>query len=308
VRPSIGIRAKLTTRHAGHWGSTSGDKAKFGLRAREIVGAVNTLAEEGMLDCLNLLHFHVGSQITNIRMVKEVMREASFLYAELVQMGATMRFIDCGGGLAVDYDGSFTDSHASMSYTLQHYANDVVSAVQEVCIQRSIPPPTIITESGRALASHASVLVFDVLNTPECLHEKRVEQEEVVESIEIRDDKPLTKQLRAAARSGKGKFLLMTFKEVYDNITADAFALREAYNDASYFKDEGVRAFKLGVLSLEERAQVCGAGAGRAGLLGRDSSFWRFIAARLCTPGCACNCDACLLPWPARWLLLGLGW
>ncbi|PRW33729.1 arginine decarboxylase [Chlorella sorokiniana] len=256
VRPSIGIRAKLTTRHAGHWGSTSGDKAKFGLRAREIVGAVNTLAEEGMLDCLNLLHFHVGSQITNIRMVKEVMREASFLYAELVQMGATMRFIDCGGGLAVDYDGSFTDSHASMSYTLQHYANDVVSAVQEVCIQRSIPPPTIITESGRALASHASVLVFDVLNTPECLHEKRVEQEEVVESIEIRDDKPLTKQLRAAARSGKGKFLLMTFKEVYDNITADAFALREAYNDASYFKDEGVRAFKLGVLSLEERAQV----------------------------------------------------
>ncbi|KAI7844481.1 hypothetical protein COHA_001941 [Chlorella ohadii] len=256
VRPSIGIRAKLTTRHAGHWGSTSGDKAKFGLRAREIVAAVNALADEGMLDCLNLLHFHVGSQITNIRMVKEVMREASFLYAELVQMGAAMRFIDCGGGLAVDYDGSFTDSHASMSYTLQHYANDVVSAVQEVCIQRGIAPPTIITESGRALASHASVLVFDVLTTLECLHEKRVEQEEVVESIEIRDDKPLTKQLRAAARSGKGKFLLMTFKEVFDNITADAFALREAYNDASYFKDEGVRAFKLGVLSLEERAQV----------------------------------------------------
>ncbi|KAL4430340.1 hypothetical protein ABPG77_002146 [Micractinium sp. CCAP 211/92] len=256
VRPAIGIRAKLTTRHNGHWGSTSGDKAKFGLRAREIVAVVNRLAEEGMLDCLNLLHFHVGSQITNIRMVKEVMREASFLYAELVQMGAAMSYIDCGGGLAVDYDGSFTDSAASMAYTLQHYANDVVSAVQEVCIQRSIAPPTIITESGRALASHHSVLVFDVLTTPECLEEKREEQEEVVESIEFRDDKPLTKQLRAAARSGKGTFLLMTFKEVFENITADASALREAFNDASYFKDEAVRAFKLGVLSLEERAQA----------------------------------------------------
>ncbi|KAI3425248.1 hypothetical protein D9Q98_009016 [Chlorella vulgaris] len=256
VRPAIGIRAKLTTRHNGHWGSTSGDKAKFGLRAREIVAAVNRLAEEGMLDCLCLLHFHVGSQITNIRMVKEVLREASCLYAELVQLGAGMRYIDCGGGLAVDYDGSFTDSAASMSYTLQHYANDVVSAVQEMCIQRGIAPPTIITESGRALASHHSVLVFDVLTIPECLSEQRVEQEEVVESIEIRDDRPLTKQLRAAARSGKGTFLLMTFKEVFENISADASALREAFNDASYFKDEAVRAFKLGVLSLEERAQV----------------------------------------------------
>ncbi|KAI8463251.1 MAG: arginine decarboxylase [Monoraphidium minutum] len=220
VRPGIGIRAKLTTQHRGHWGSTSGDKAKFGLKAREVVAVVNRLRREKMLDCLQLLHFHSGSQITSIREVKEVMRESSFLYAELVKMGAGMKYIDVGGGLAVDYDGSFTDTPASMSYTLQNYANDVVSAMQEVCIQRGIAPPTIISESGRALASHHSVLVFD------------------------------------AARGGKGQFLLTTFKEVYGNIQPDDSSLREAFTDATYFKDEALRAFKLGILSLDERAQI----------------------------------------------------
>lgn len=259
VRPVVGIRAKLNTRHGGHWGSTSGDRAKFGLRPREIVAVVNVLSEEGMLDCLQLLHFHCGSQITNIRMVKEVMREASYLYAELVQMGAAMRFIDVGGGLAIDYDGSFTDTAASMAYSLQHYANDVVSAVMEACTLRGITPPTIMSESGRALASHHAIIVFDVLTRPDCevlKRAKRDKQDEVVDSIEIRDDKPLTKQLRAAAADGRGRFLLTTFKEVYDNISADAFALREAFNDASYFREEAMRAFKLGVLGLEDRAQV----------------------------------------------------
>ncbi|KAL6770165.1 hypothetical protein ACKKBG_A33855 [Auxenochlorella protothecoides x Auxenochlorella symbiontica] len=256
VRPRLGVRAKLATRHSGHWGSTSGDGAKFGLRAREIVAAVGELAAAGMLDCLVLLHFHVGSQITNIRMVKEVMREASFLYAELVKMGAGLRFLDVGGGLAVDYDGSFTDSAASMAYSLQSYANDIVSAMQEVCVHRGIPPPTLISESGRAVASHATVVVFDVVNHPVRCEELREEEEEVVDSVEFSLDRPLTKQLKAAASRGKGRYLLTTFKEVFDNITADAFSLRESYSDACYFKEDALRAFKLGVLSLVERARV----------------------------------------------------
>ncbi|KFM25670.1 Biosynthetic arginine decarboxylase [Auxenochlorella protothecoides] len=257
VRPRLGVRAKLATRHSGHWGSTSGDGAKFGLRAREIVAAVGELAAAGMLDCLVLLHFHVGSQITNIRMVKEVMREASFLYAELVkaragnEMGAGLRFLDVGGGLAVDYDGSFTDSAASMAYSLQSYANDI-----EVCVHRGIPPPTLISESGRAVASHATVVVFDVVNHPVRCEELREEEEEVVDSVEFSLDRPLTKQLKAAASRGKGRYLLTTFKEVFDNITADAFSLRESYSDACYFKEDALRAFKLGVLSLVERARV----------------------------------------------------
>ncbi|GAB4817650.1 hypothetical protein N2152v2_004696 [Parachlorella kessleri] len=259
VRPAIGIRAKLNTQHRGHWGSTSGDRAKFGLRAREIVAVVRQLREEGLLDCLQLLHYHAGSQITSIREVKEVMRESTFLFAELVQMGAGMKYIDVGGGLAVDYDGSFTDTNASMSYTIQNYANDVVSAMQEVCIQRDIPAPTILSESGRALASHHAVLVFDVLTKPCTLHEsnKRKEEGRVLERMRsISDDNSLTRQLTLAARQSKGQFLLTSFKEVFDAIWPDDSSLREAFTDAVYFKDEALRAFKLGVLSLEERAEI----------------------------------------------------
>ncbi|GBF89380.1 arginine decarboxylase [Raphidocelis subcapitata] len=273
VRPAIGLRAKLTTQHKGHWGSTSGDKAKFGLRAREVVAVVNQLADADMLDCLQLLHFHSGSQITSIREVKEVMRESTYLYAELVKMGAGMKYLDVGGGLAVDYDGSFTDTPASMSYTIQNYANDVVSATQEVCIQRGIEPPTIISESGRALASAHTVLVFDVMSKPHGIREteKREEEAELMERVASAnlDDTAASAAVRAAARpptltrawgraakDGKGAFLMSTFKEVFDSIKPDDSSLREAFTDATYFKDEALRAFKLGVLGLEERAAI----------------------------------------------------
>ncbi|KIY93344.1 Biosynthetic arginine decarboxylase [Monoraphidium neglectum] len=168
-------------------------------------------------------------------------------------MGAGMKFIDVGGGLAVDYDGSFTDTPASMSYTIQNYAND------EVCIERGIEPPTIISESGRALASAHTVLVFDVLSKPHSFreNEKREEEEELMRVASgSLDDQPLTKQLKQATRLGKGQFLLTTFKEVYDNIQPDDSSLREAFTDATYFKDEALRAFKLGILSLLDRAQA----------------------------------------------------
>ena len=257
VRPRLGLRACLGTRHGGHWGSTTGDGAKFGLRPREIVATVARLREAGLLDALRLLHFHAGSQISHIRMVKEVVREAAYMYAELVKMGAgSLSYLDVGGGLGVDYDGSFTDSEASVSYSLQAYANDIVSSMQEVCVHRGIPAPTLLSESGRAVASHATLVLFDVLDRPTEADELRCEEEEVVDSVELDAGAPLTGQLRAAARRGKGRFLLTTFKEVLDSISADAWSLRECYSDACYFREDALRAFKLGVLSLEERAKV----------------------------------------------------
>ncbi|KAK9811592.1 hypothetical protein WJX72_006670 [[Myrmecia] bisecta] len=168
VRPAVGMRAKLHTRHSGHWGATSGAGAKFGLRPCEIVALVEELEQAGMLDCLHLLHFHIGSQINAMRILKEAMREASFLFAELYDLGAhQLKFMDVGGGLGIDYDGSFSDTDASVSYTLQNYANDVVSYMQSVVTKRHIPPPTIISESGRALGSHHSVVVFDTITRPQ---------------------------------------------------------------------------------------------------------------------------------------------
>eukprot|EP00884_Botryococcus_braunii_P003545 jgi/Botrbrau1/13191/Bobra.0351s0004.1 len=256
VRPALGIRARLATRHKGHWGPTSGDKSKFGLRAREIVSVANDLATAGMLDCLQLLHFHMGSQINDIGIVKEGMSEASYLFAELLQMGAGMRYVDVGGGLAIDYDGSATSNPMSLSYNMQSYANDIVASLRDVCIERGIVvSPTIISESGRALASHHSVLVFDVLNRPSMVPDVDSDEgEEVAEDFDSRREVEL--QLERAADRGKGAFLLCTFKEVFDRIVPTAAGLQEAYDDALHFKEEALRAFKLGVLSLSERAQL----------------------------------------------------
>ncbi|KAK9843109.1 hypothetical protein WJX74_007147 [Apatococcus lobatus] len=244
IRPVIGVRAKLHTRNnVGHWGSTSGDRAKFGLKARMVVAVVEALAEQDMLDCFQLLHFHIGSQVTNIRIIKEAMREASFLYAELVTLGAAMRYIDVGGGLGIDYDGTSMDTVTSVSYTLQNYANDVVAGLQEVCTLRNIAAPIIISESGRSLGSHSAVMVFDVLSTPE----------------EIGDEGTtgsLPTPGHTGGRSNKGAFLLSTFREVYEAISPSSDKLREAYADAAFVKEEALSAFTLGMLSLEERAEV----------------------------------------------------
>jgi arginine decarboxylase len=169
VRPVIGVRARLTTKGAGKWVESTGDRSKFGLTTGEIVAAVEKLSAVGMLDCLQLLHFHIGSQITNIRAVKDALREASRIYVELSAMGANMRILDCGGGLGVDYDGSQTNFHSSVNYTLAEYASDIVSQVAEACNARGVPHPDLVTESGRALVAHHSVLVYNVLATNEIL-------------------------------------------------------------------------------------------------------------------------------------------
>jgi arginine decarboxylase len=231
VRPVIGVRARLTTKGAGKWVESTGDRSKFGLTTAEIVGTVERLAEEGMLDCLQLLHFHIGSQITNIRAVKDALREASRIFVELHALGASMRYLDCGGGLGVDYDGSQTNFHSSINYTLQEYASDIVSQVAEACNARGVPHPDIVTESGRALAAYHSVLVYNVLATNEILGGR-------VPRTVGEDEHPVIRQLF----------------ETYVGASRKNF--QEAYHDALQIKEEAITAFNLGVLDLKARARV----------------------------------------------------
>jgi arginine decarboxylase len=163
VRPQIGMRVKLAARGGGRWQSSGGYRSKFGLTVSEILQGLEELRSRGMQDCFKLLHFHLGSQIPNIRIVKAALNEAARIYAELVKAGAGLQFLDVGGGLGVDYDGSQTNFESSMNYTLEEYAADVVYHVQTVCDEANVPHPTIVSESGRAVVAYHSVLVFNVL-------------------------------------------------------------------------------------------------------------------------------------------------
>jgi arginine decarboxylase len=149
IRPHLGVRARLASRGAGRWVDSTGDKSKFGLSAAEIVETVERLRSEDMLDCLELLHFHIGSQITTIRAIKDALREATRVFTELFALGAKPGILDVGGGLGVDYDGSQTNFHSSKNYSVQEYANDVVSSIQEACDAAKVPHPDIVTEAGR---------------------------------------------------------------------------------------------------------------------------------------------------------------
>src|SRR6185436_5845919 len=163
VRPTIGMRVKLAARGGGRWQSSGGYRSKFGLTVGEVLRGLEQLKARGMEDCFQLLHFHLGSQIPNIRIVKGALNEAARVYVELVKAGAGLRYLDVGGGLGVDYDGSQTDFESSVNYTLQEYANDVVYHLQTVCDEAKVPHPTIVSESGRAIVAHHSVLVFNIL-------------------------------------------------------------------------------------------------------------------------------------------------
>jgi len=231
VRPHIGVRARLTTKGAGKWVDSTGDRSKFGLTAVEIVDAVDLLRSEGMLDCLELLHFHIGSQITAIRAHKDALREAGRVFVGLHQMGATPHYVDVGGGLGVDYDGSQTNFHSSMNYSVQEYANDVVAAIQEACDKEQIPHPDIVTESGRAMTAHHSVLIFDVLGVHEMLSGKAPEP--------VADDDH--KVIRDLA-------------EIWSSVSHKN--VREAYHDSLQLKEEATELFSLGYLDLRARARV----------------------------------------------------
>ena len=163
VRPTIGMRVKLATRGSGRWQASGGYRSKFGLTVSEMLTQLDRLIDRGMGDCFQLLHFHVGSQIGNIRQLKAAILEASRIYVDLVRRGAGLKYLDVGGGLGVDYDGSQTDTDSSMNYTVQEYANDVVYHVATVCNEANVPHPQLISESGRAVAAHHSILVMETL-------------------------------------------------------------------------------------------------------------------------------------------------
>ncbi len=229
VRPTIGIRAKLASRGSGRWKSSGGYRSKFGLSTTEVARALEELKLWGMADCLKLLHFHLGSQITNIRQVKGAVNEAARLYTELWRSGATgLQFLDVGGGLGVDYDGSQTDFESSVNYTLQEYANDIVYHAQNVCDEAGVPHPSIITESGRAIAAYHSALVFNVLGV------SGLGEEEAPQELPGDPEQPLI-DLQETYRSVNSRNLL------------------EAYHDAQQALDSALNLFSLGYLPLEQR-------------------------------------------------------
>jgi arginine decarboxylase len=231
IRPHIGVRARLTAKGAGKWVDSTGDRSKFGLSALEIVEAVERLSNEDMLDCLELLHFHIGSQITAIRAHKDALAEASRIFVGLHQLGARPSLLDVGGGLGVDYDGSRTNFHSSKNYTTQEYANDVVAVIQEACDAAKVPHPDIVTEAGRAMVAHHSVLVFDVLGVNEVLTSQ--------------SPPPVTEADHKVVRN---------LAEVLESITKKN--LPEAYHDALQLKEEAATLFALGYLDLRARASV----------------------------------------------------
>jgi arginine decarboxylase len=230
IRPSLGVRAKLAARGMGQWADSAGDRAKFGLTTAEIVQVIDELEKRDMLDCLRLLHFHLGSQVSSILPVKNAMREASQLYVELVKMGCPMGYIDVGGGLAVDYDGSRTDFRASMNYGVQEYAYDVVAAMADACEKADIPHPIIISESGRAVAAHQSVLVFDTLG---------------VDRLGFGEPVPATEEEHHIIRD-----LFDTWRGILPK------NVQESYHDAQQGLEEARSLFKFGYLSLRQLARA----------------------------------------------------
>jgi len=231
VTPMIGIRCKLTARGRGKWESSGGDRSKFGLFPSEILDAVGKLRRAEMLESLQLIHFHLGSQITSIQSIKEALRESTRVFAELTRIGVGLKYFDVGGGLAVDYDGSQTNFASSKNYSLAEYAADIVSALAEICEEAGVPHPHIITESGRALVAYHSVLVFNVLGTSENKGELVLP--------------PLDENAPDS---------VIAMKEVYEVLSIKNF--QESYHDALQIRDEMITLFNVGLLSIENRSLV----------------------------------------------------
>jgi arginine decarboxylase len=250
--PLIGIRAKLATRSTGRWGSSVGERAKFGLSVPDLLACVEALDQAGLLGDLRLLHFHIGSQINDIAVLKDALQEAGRIYVELTRLGAPMGYLDVGGGLAIDYDGSRTATAASRNYSLQNYANDVVATVRECCEPHGVTPPSLVSESGRAIASHFSVLVFNVLGAAALAG--AVPQAAGEEALILRNLRDTLHTIEAwRARGGED--------DASAGVGAAAASgglehLQEAWNDALKFRDDALAAFRLGYLSLPERGRA----------------------------------------------------
>lgn len=232
VRPNLGIRIKLASSGSGKWEESGGDASKFGLTSSELLQALEILDKKDMKDCLRLIHFHIGSQITKIRRIQTALREASQFYIQLHKMGYNVDFVDCGGGLGVDYDGTRSpNSESSVNYSIQEYVNDCIYTFVEAANRNGIQHPNIITESGRSLSAHHSVLVIDVLETASL-----PEMDEEFEPNE--NSHPLVKDLY----------------DIWDNLNPRT--MLEDWHDAEQIRDEALDLFSHGIVDLQTRAEI----------------------------------------------------
>ena len=232
VRPNIGIRIKLASSGSGKWEESGGDASKFGLTSSELLEALDFLEKKDLTDCLKLIHFHIGSQVTKIRRIKTALREASQFYVQLHAMGFNIEFVDIGGGLGVDYDGTrSSNSESSVNYSIQEYVNDSISTLVDVSDKNGIPHPNIITESGRALTAHHSVLIFEVLETA-TLPEWDDEEEIAPDAHE----------------------LVQELYGIWDSLNQNK--MLEAWHDAQQIREEALDLFSHGIVDLKTRAQI----------------------------------------------------
>ena len=232
MRPNIGIRIKLATSGSGKWEQSGGDASKFGLTSSELLEALDFLKEKKMEDCLKLIHFHIGSQVTKIRHIQRALVESSQFYVQLHHLGFNVEFVDIGGGLGVDYDGTRSGSNeGSVNYSIQEYVNDAISTLVDISDKNNIPHPNIITESGRALSAYHSVLIFDVLETAHL--------PEWDDDIDIKpEDHELVRELYT----------------IWDKLNQNT--MLEAFHDAEQIRDESLNLFSHGLVDLQTRAQI----------------------------------------------------
>ena len=237
VTPMIGLRTKLSAEGSGKWKTSGGHAAKFGLTTPELLGAINLLKAEGALDCLKLLHFHIGSQITDISAIQDAVKEATRIYAKMRKLGVPLEYLDCGGGLGVDYDGTKTSTDHSMNYTLDEYARGLVYSIQTVCGQEKVPEPNIVTESGRSTAAHHAMLVVNIFGS--------IETGAAPISVdETPDEHVVVKEIRDAIRE----------------LTLETIG--EGYHDGLRWLEEANSLFRLGYIDLEQKAKA-------------ETLFWR---------------------------------
>lgn len=232
IDPIIGVRSKMTVKGRGKWESSGGERAKFGLTITEIINAARYLEEQGMAHCLKLLHFHIGSQLTDIRAVKEAITEGARIYADLHKMGFELDYVDVGGGLGIDYDGSNSTNESSRNYSMQEYVADVVYGMKEMCDLEGVPHPHLVSESGRAITAHHSCVITEIVG-------------------EIKSN---ASHMDTSAAEGE-HFFLKNMRELADTFDEQT-NMHEIYNDASQYKEQALDAFKLRVLSLEELGKI----------------------------------------------------
>lgn len=232
VRPNLGIRIKLASRGTGKWEESGGDASKFGLNSTELLHALNMLDELGMHDCLKLIHFHIGSQIPKIRLISIALREMAQYYVQLRKMGFNIEFVDCGGGLGVDYDGTrSSNSESSVNYSVQEYVNDIVYTLSAAANENGIPHPNVITEGGRSLTAHHSVLVLEVVEAVSVPHMPE-------DFTPTEEDHKLVHELN----------------DIWDKISTRS--MLEDWHDAQDIRDEALELFRHGILDLRTRAQI----------------------------------------------------